>query len=635
MAKIGSLYVDLMARTARFANDFKLANGIVGKFQRQTSKALKSVTSKIFSLKGAAVSLVGAAGLGALVAMSFTTGDALAKTSDKLGVQTEMLAGLRHAGKLTGVQANTLDMALQRMTRRLSEAAIGTGEAQGAIKELGLDAQQLAAMSPDQAFTKIAGAMENVTTQGDKVRLSFKLFDSEGVALANTLALGKAGLEAAGQEADALGLAISRVDAAKIEEANNSFTRIKGVATGLGNAIAANVAPYITALGERFVKAAREAGGMGNLVGKAMDLVVAYVGFAADQLRRFQIVWLVLKSAALGVISSIVTALDLVNKAGVAAFNWIPGVDVQAFKPLTEGAEILRYQLEDTNAEIMALYNAAPASETFKTWSQGVQAEAQAAAEAVAKTKAGMAGGGEVSAGTGLDSKLEAAEAAALSKSIDAVQQSLLTKEQRILESYERQMFMAETAFQNQQISEEYKNQLLAGLAKQHEDQKTAIAQKGERDRRSVMAAGLGAASNIFSGLSSLMGREGKKQNAMQKTLAKAGIIASTAQAVMNALAVPPYPLGLALAAGAAIEGANQLRQVGGGGAISAPVSSPSFQENQSQPIPTSTSQSTNNNVQELKVTVEWANATPDQIDQLATGIARNHANGGASPVAA
>jgi len=71
--------------------------------------------------------------------------------------------------------------------------------------------------------------------------------------------------------------------------------------------------------------------------------------------------------------------------------------------------------------------------------------------------------------------------------------------------------------------------------------------------------------------------------------MARASIVASTAQAIMNALAVPPYPLGLALAAGAALQGAKQMQQVGGGGGVSQSqplaVSSPRYQETQSMPI--------------------------------------------------
>jgi hypothetical protein len=168
--------------------------------------------------------------------------DALGKTADKLGTTTEALAGYRHAAELSGVASNTADMALQRMTRRLAEAAQGTGEAKAALKELGLDAKRLAGMGPTKAFADIAEKMKGVKNQADRVRLSFKLFDSEGVALVNTLKLGKVGLADAAAEAEKLGIAISRVDAAKVEKANDAFTKMAGAFKGFGNTIVTNFA---------------------------------------------------------------------------------------------------------------------------------------------------------------------------------------------------------------------------------------------------------------------------------------------------------------------------------------------------------------------------------------------------------
>ncbi len=212
---------------------------------KQTERDMAAFGRSVKSALTTIMALAGAAGFGAMIKQSMTTIDLLAKTSDKLGLTTEHLAGLRHAAELSGVATNTMDMALQRMTRRLAEAAQGTGEAQNAIKELGLDAQALAAMAPDRALYEIADAMQKVENQGDRVRLAFKLFDSEGVAMVNMLKDGSAGLRAAQQEAEKLGLAISRVDAKRVEEANDAFTKMKSAVSGLSNELTIKLAPAI------------------------------------------------------------------------------------------------------------------------------------------------------------------------------------------------------------------------------------------------------------------------------------------------------------------------------------------------------------------------------------------------------
>jgi hypothetical protein len=75
----------------------------------------------------AGVATVG--GLAALTDRTISAADAIGKTADKIGVGVEALQGLRFAAKASGVEQQTLDMALQRFTRRAAEAANGAGEA--------------------------------------------------------------------------------------------------------------------------------------------------------------------------------------------------------------------------------------------------------------------------------------------------------------------------------------------------------------------------------------------------------------------------------------------------------------------------------------------------------------------------
>ncbi|WP_238358258.1 hypothetical protein [Piscirickettsia salmonis] len=175
MATIGSLVVNLSANSAQLVKSLTKAELASKNFSKKVQRNLKNTT-----LAFAAVSTAATGAVAVMISKSSDSIDLLAKTSDKLGVTTEALASLRHAAELTGVSQNKLDMGLQRMTRRLSEAAAGTGEARKALVELGLDAEHLNQLSPDAAFKEVARAMENVEGQSDKVRLAFKLFDSEG-----------------------------------------------------------------------------------------------------------------------------------------------------------------------------------------------------------------------------------------------------------------------------------------------------------------------------------------------------------------------------------------------------------------------------------------------------------------------
>ena len=209
------------------------------------TKSLAGITSAVFSLRSAIIVLGGAAGFGYMVKASIDATDTLKKTADKIGTTTEALSALRYAAEISGVATNTLDMAMQRFTRRTAEAAKGTGEAKSALKELGIDARKLQRLSLDQQMLVLSDAFSGVGSEADKVRLAFKLFDSEGVALVNTLSLGSKGLEDLFGRAKALGLVMSGNAAGGVEKAKDALHDLFSVGKGLRDQFVAALAPAI------------------------------------------------------------------------------------------------------------------------------------------------------------------------------------------------------------------------------------------------------------------------------------------------------------------------------------------------------------------------------------------------------
>lgn len=255
----------------------------MGDFNKSTTTASERLSvlggqmRSVANQAGIMATVVGTAAVAALtklVSTGLQAGDNLAKTADKLGVTTEKLAGLRLAAEQTGVSTSQFDTALQRLTRRTAEAAEGTGVAQEAFKALGLDASNLVNLSPDQTLAQIADAMAGVETQSQKVKLAFQLFDSEGVALVNTLALGSGGLEDFQELARTTGIAISRDMAGKIEDANDSLNTLGQFFSGLGLNLAGQFAPLLATIGDKAFDAGEELGGMGKVSEKVFEFII-------------------------------------------------------------------------------------------------------------------------------------------------------------------------------------------------------------------------------------------------------------------------------------------------------------------------------------------------------------------------
>lgn len=245
-----------------------------GGLQGTLNKVGGSLTSlsKKAALMGAAVT----AAFTAITVSNLKSIDSLAKTASKIGTTTEALSALRYAAKVSGVETTTLDMAMQRFTRRTAEAAKGTGEAKAAIKALGLDANELIQMPLDKRMLVLSDAFAKQTNEAEKLALAFKLFDSEGAALVNTLSLGSKEMQTLMDEAGSLGLVMS-TDAAKgVEKANDSFFKLTSLFKGVTLQITAGLAPAIetisTLLKDKFLKDIQAAGGTVEEFGRVMAI---------------------------------------------------------------------------------------------------------------------------------------------------------------------------------------------------------------------------------------------------------------------------------------------------------------------------------------------------------------------------
>ena len=322
----------------------------------QTQKALRGIQaafgrlSKVFfNFKTALVGAAGAAGIGLLISNSLKATDALAKTASKIGTTTEALSALQYAGQLTGVEVNTMNMALQRFTRRASEAAVGTGEAKGAIRELGIDARQLVRLPLDERMLVLADAFENVQNESDRLRLAFKLFDSEGAALVNTLSRGRAGLADMLGEARTLGIVMSSNAAEGVEDANDSLLKLGTLFTGVTRQVTAALAPVIAAFADlmttKLVTAFDETNGGVQEFAKA--LAIEAVNAVIKAVKGFQ----TLTNGLISTINAIIQARDA----------------VRAFFGGDETAQQLASQIEDVTAEVEKLQAKVEGKETFRS----------------------------------------------------------------------------------------------------------------------------------------------------------------------------------------------------------------------------------------------------------------------------
>ena len=207
---------------------------------KSLSKTNKAVALLKNSFAGIAAG-VGVAGIARFVTSSQKATNQLVDFSKILGDSVTDLSEFTFAMEAAGVASSSSTIALQRQTRRIGEAAQGYGEASKALKTLKLDAQELAALPPTEAFDKISESLLDIDNQSVRLATAFKLWDTEGVKLVSTL-----------EEVDKFktlaqqsGAIITPVEAQAARDIRDAFSELKAETVSLGQNLTVIFGPVL------------------------------------------------------------------------------------------------------------------------------------------------------------------------------------------------------------------------------------------------------------------------------------------------------------------------------------------------------------------------------------------------------
>jgi len=213
---------------------------VSGKFNNMNSEVGKFGRRALFVTGGAAAGIFGVANSTA------SLGDEVAKTGDKIGIALGPFQELRYAAERSGVSTQKFDSSLERYVKRLGEATQGTGAAKKAYDELGLSADELTKMTPEDSLGIVADRLASVENQSQRVALAAQLFGREGVAMVNMMKDGSAGLQALRKDARATGYVLSERAARDAETFKDALLDAQLGMAGMKNTIGAELMPAVT-----------------------------------------------------------------------------------------------------------------------------------------------------------------------------------------------------------------------------------------------------------------------------------------------------------------------------------------------------------------------------------------------------
>ena len=600
MSQIGAISVKISGDSSGFTKAANQAQKDAGK----TSASLKATVAKF-----AAFAAAGAAAFKIIKKTSdqFSILDNLGKTSDALGVAQKRLQALQHVAELTGAGSDQLATNLERMQRNIGRVAREGGPAEKALKEIGISAKDIVNLPADKQLERIAQSMGNVENSAVKASIAQDLFGRDGVRMLKMMEqLKEDGLDPVVAELEAMGVALSRADTAKIEAANDAIFKAGRASEAIFQQLAVKFAPIVESAANALVQLSKDANRVGETVDGVFSFAVKAVGVFADGLRGIQIIikgltagfqgFAIAVNKIFGAVSKAVDwlingSINSINKL-IGGLNTIPGVGIDAIgefvnpatKMFESGADAWSAALEGTLKAMHDLATAPLPSEEIESFVARVQQAAQEAADAVESAAGDGAGGGFLGG-------LTEAEIAALDKRIEAIRQAGLTQSELLQERYELDLEALTEALENELLTREQFDQMALDTAQRHADALTEIDRQGvearmrleEMERRQKIQG----MQTMFGNLAQLMNAGSRKLFEIGKASAISGAIVSAYEGISKTLAQYPYPLNIGMAAAHGVAAFAQVKAIksqsfgkGVGGAVNFQGGQPSMNVN-------------------------------------------------------
>jgi len=310
----------------RLSREMDAANTRVAAFYRR------------LQIAAAAAAAAFAAGAAAMIRSGLQVVDAQAKLAQSLGTTVESIQVLERAGELAGVSMSGIEQATKDLTRRLSQAAAGTGPAVAALERLGLSASALLALPLDERVGRINQAILDFVPAAERAAVAGQLFGEEGSIAISRIDTGT--LRQATQDVRDFGVVVSEQDADQIERTNDAISRLGLIWRGLSNQLAVAAAPALEAVADALAAISRTTGPLGQAIRLLFDnigrLASIAAAFAAFMAGRWVAGMVVAAASVRGLATALVFLRGALIRTGIGALVVAAGELIYQFGRLVQ-----------------------------------------------------------------------------------------------------------------------------------------------------------------------------------------------------------------------------------------------------------------------------------------------------------
>lgn len=255
MSEVGALNVRIGADTADFSAGINRAEAQIKNFE----KAVGAVGA---ALKPYAVALgVATAAAAAFGKSVIDAADALNDLSERTGISVEKLSQLQYVAHLSDVSIGELQGGINALTRNMSAASQGTGEASEAFRLLGINFRTSSGdlRNADELLLDLADSFSQFEDGANKTALAVAIFGKAGATMIPFLNQGRDGIRSLSDEFDRLGGTVTKEAAYQAGLFNDNLDRMKVVGKGVAQSLANDLLPVLIKMSEQFLAAQRNA----------------------------------------------------------------------------------------------------------------------------------------------------------------------------------------------------------------------------------------------------------------------------------------------------------------------------------------------------------------------------------------
>jgi hypothetical protein len=241
MSEIGALSVRIGADTADLQKGLKDAEKEVSNF----SKYVNDVSSdlKVF----AATAGVAAAAAAVMGKRAIDAADAFNDLSERTGISTASLSRLEYAARFADLSLGELQQGILGLTRNMSAAQAGTGDAYQAFKALEIQFKNTdgSLRSTESLILDLADRFSTLQNGTDKTALAIQIFGKAGAQMIPFLNMGRDGIKDFADELEYFGGVVTPEAAAQAGIFNDNLDRLKAAAAGAAQQMSQALLPAL------------------------------------------------------------------------------------------------------------------------------------------------------------------------------------------------------------------------------------------------------------------------------------------------------------------------------------------------------------------------------------------------------